>query len=70
MGGWHLESTTVHVTLEGCTRVEVSGVGQFTSCETFHAPPDTNINYRLRNNNSVGSWLTRKLDAGYMDWKL
>jgi hypothetical protein len=70
MGDWQLESATVHVTLEGYTEVEVSGVGRFKTCDTFHVPPDANINYGLLHDGIAGPWLTRKFDAGYTDWVL
>ncbi len=74
---WQLEFATVNVTLFNDTdslgephRVEVSGVGQFTTGQVFHVPPDVQISYRLRRNGIAGPWLKRDFDAGYEDWRL
>jgi len=74
---WQLEFATVHVTLFNGDvtlgdphKVEVSGVGQFTTSDTFHVPPDTQISYRLRRGGIAGPWLKRQFNAGYEDWRL
>jgi hypothetical protein len=72
-----LEFATVEVTLVNGDeilndphRVEVSGVGQFTTDDTFHVPPGTTIRYRLRRNGVIGPWDTIEFDAGENDFEL
>ncbi len=75
---WSLEFATVQVTLtnDGTTlgdphKVEVKNVGQFTSGDVFHVPPDTPLEYRLRRNSVVGPWLGPvQFAAGDQFWSL
>jgi len=74
---WELEFATVHVTLhnEGVElgdphRVEVSGSGDYTTCDTFHVPPGTLISYRLHSSGIYGPWQKQTFPAGFTEWKL
>ena len=66
-----LEFATVHVTLyndedddgieegeklSGVHKVEVSGVGDFTTCDMFHVPPTAKLSYRLHRGGVYGDW--------------
>jgi hypothetical protein len=74
---WALEFATVHVTLHNDGdilgadyQVEVSGVGTLTTCDTFHVPPNTSIQYRLRTATISGPWQYAKFDPGKTEWAL
>ncbi|MBZ0278013.1 MAG: hypothetical protein K8I60_17835, partial [Anaerolineae bacterium] len=51
-------------------KVEVSGVGYYTSGDTFHVPPGANLSYRLRRNGIAGPWQQISFAAGETDWSL
>ena len=70
-----LEFATVHVTLyngdetlDHPHRVEVSGVGDLTTCDPFHVPPDTEISYRLHSGGVYGGWQKTKFSVGKTEW--
>jgi hypothetical protein len=65
---WELEFATVHVQLGEAEKVEVSGVGEFTTCQTFHVPPNTSIQYRLYIGGSPGPWQYKKFTPGDQTW--
>jgi len=74
---WKLEFATVHITLfNGAEqlgdphKVDISGVGQFTTGNIVHLPPNTDISYRLLRGGIAGPWLKTRFGAGYTDWKL
>ncbi|NQT72823.1 MAG: hypothetical protein HQ553_08630, partial [Chloroflexi bacterium] len=82
---WQLEFATVSVVLyndeagDGIDqadlladphKVEVSGVAQFVTGDTFHVPPGTNISFRLRRGGVVGPWQQRQFDVGDTTWGL
>ncbi|MEE9615573.1 MAG: thrombospondin type 3 repeat-containing protein, partial [Anaerolineae bacterium] len=84
-GEWQLEFATISVVLyndedgDGLDSgdlldaphvVEVSGVAQFVTGDTFHVPPNTNISFRLRRGGVIGPWQARQFSAGDEVWQL
>jgi hypothetical protein len=50
--------------------VEISGVGQFTTGDFVHLPPDTDVSYRLKWGGISGPWQTQQFAAGLLEWNL
>ena len=82
---WQLEFATVSVVLynddegdgldrgdllDDPHRIEVSGVAQFVTGDTFHVPPNTQISFRLRRGGVVGPWQATQFSAGDQVWQL
>ena len=51
-------------------KVKVAGSGDYTTGQTFHVPPDTQVKYRLHSGSIYGPWQTQAFPAGDTDWEL